>query len=311
MNFADRVIDVIENKGPLVVGLDPHPEHLPPSLLQRTRGNGDDPLDAFAQAVFAFNRAILDCLRDVVGAVKVQMAFYEMLGPGGMKLLQRTLLEALHLGYLVILDGKRNDISSTAKAYASAYLSYPVLPGNQVVPPQWPCDALTVNPYLGEDGLLPFIEEAHRNEKGLFVLCRTSNPSAPFIQDMGEGETVYQRVATLVDRLGQNLIGRRGFSAIGVVVGATYPRELELLRKKFPYMLFLVPGIGAQEGDMEKLGPAFARKGGGTLVNVSRGIIFAYREGKDLQGENFTGAALERARFYQKRLRQTSQGTLQ
>ncbi len=309
MNFADRVIDVIEKKGPLVVGLDPHIDLLPPFLLNQINYESPDPLGAFAQAIFIFNQTILEYLKEVAGAVKVQMAFYEMLGPAGMRVLRDTLQEACKLGYLVILDGKRNDISSTAKAYASGYLSLPSLRGFDEVNPPWPCDALTINPYLGEDGLLPFIEAARNNEKGLFVLCRTSNPSAPFIQDCGEGEKVYQRVASLVDRLGRGTIGRRGFSAIGVVVGATYPREIAALRETFPSMLFLVPGVGAQRGDIEQLRPAFAPGGGGTLVNISRGIIFAYREGKDSQGREFAKTALERACFYQGKLREVFEET--
>lgn len=300
-HFAERVVEKVQRFGPLVVGLDPHFDALPPFLLKRFMPKGAS-FEALAEVVFAFSAELLEALSGEVGFIKVQLAFYEALGVPGMQVLARTLRLAQERGFLVILDGKRSDIASSATFYARGYLSgIPV--GDTVLPPFWNVDAVTVNPYLGEDGLRPFFEAAYQSGKGVFVLARTSNPSAPFIQDEGHTKRVFEKVATLVDALRREFPEDSPVSSFGIVVGATYPEDLKLLRGLFPKLLFLIPGIGAQGGDMEALRCAFLPGGMGALVNVSRDILFAYRKGGREEGEDFAEKALERAREYQDYLR--------
>jgi len=233
--------------------------------------------------------------------IKIQMAFYEMLGIPGMLALLSTIEYARSLGYIIILDGKRNDISSTALAYARGYLSTISFPGGQLES-FWKVDALTINPYLGEDGIIPFVDEANKTDKGIFVLCRTSNKSAPTIQDVSGPEKVYVKVAKMVETLGEKMIGESGFSSIGIVVGATYPEDLKYLRSNFPSLLFLIPGVGTQQGDIKSLVNAFQGNGLGAIVNVSRDVIFAYREdSNNISGEDFEKKARDRAVYYQEK----------
>jgi len=304
MNFADRICRCIHEKGPLVVGLDPHLEYLPPYILGEEIREKGKTWDALAKTVERTNLKLLDSLMDKVGLIKIQMAFYEMLGLPGMVALKSTIDYARHLGYIVILDGKRNDISSTALAYARGYLSSVSFPGGQLQS-YWNVDAITVNPYLGEDGLEPFIEEAKVADKGIFVLCRTSNSSSPAIQNVAGPEKVFMKVARMVETLGEKLIGESGFSSVGIVVGATYPEDVKCLREKFPSLLFLVPGIGTQKGSLESLRFAFRADGLGAIVNVSRDVMFAYRDNPDnASGKEFENKARERAGYYQNLLRE-------
>jgi len=306
MNFADRVSHCIQEFGPLVVGFDPHIEYLPPFILEQEFKKKGKTWEALANAVSITNQKLLDELCGLVGMIKIQIAFYEMLGIPGMIALKSTIEYAHSLGYIIILDGKRNDISSTALAYARGYLSSVLFPGGQLES-FWNVDALTVNPYLGEDGLSPFIEEADKTDKGILVLCRTSNKSAPTIQDVSGSEKVYVKVAKMVEAMGEKMIGESGLSSIGIVVGATYPEDLKLLRTNFPSLLFLIPGVGAQKGDINSLAYAFRSDGLGAIVNVSRDIIFAYREDAgNLLGEGFEKKARERAVYYQEKFREFS-----
>lgn len=300
-SFAERVAEKTERFGPLVVGLDPHFDSLPPFLFRRFMSKGAS-FEGLAEAVSFFGSEILQALSDSVGFVKIQMAFYEALGVPGMVALSRTIRRAKEQGFLVILDGKRSDIASSALLYARGYLSE-ITVGDEVLPSFWNVDALTVSPYFGEDGLLPFFEEAHREGKGVFVLARTSNPSAPFIQDEGKEMRVFEKVAALVDTLRRRFLEEGPVSSFGIVVGATYPEDVEYLRERFPRLLFLIPGVGAQGGDVEALRFAFLPGGQGALVNVSRDILFAYRrEGKE-SGEDFAEKARQRALEYQRVLR--------
>jgi orotidine-5'-phosphate decarboxylase len=302
MNFADRISRCVQKFGPLVVGLDPHIEYLPRFILEQELKEKGRTWEALAHAVTLTNHKLLDELHCTVGMIKIQMAFYEMLGIPGMLALKSTIEYARNLGYIIILDGKRNDISSTALAYARGYLSSVAFFSGQIES-FWNVDALTINPYLGEDGLSPFIEEAGKADKGIFVLCRTSNKSAPTVQDVAGPEKVYVKVAKMVETLGEKMIGESGFSSIGIVIGATYPDDLKFLRTNFPSLLFLIPGIGAQKGDIQSLANAFRDDGLGAIVNVSRDVIFAYREDlNNVSGEGFEKKARERAVYYQERL---------
>lgn len=301
-NFADRVAAQIDRTGPLVVGLDPHFSLLPPFLRRKWLAE-DRNLESLALCVRDFNLALLEALAGEVGFVKIQMAFYEALGVPGMMVLKETMDQARERGFMVILDGKRNDISSSAEAYARGYLSGFDVEG-MFFPSFWDADALTVNPYLGEDGLRPFVEEAQKGGKGLFVLARTSNPSAAFLQDEGKEEKVFVKVARLSWELGREDVGESGRSSVGIVVGATYPEDLRFLRERFPGLLFLIPGIGTQQGSWEAVRVGLGEDGKGALVNVSRDIIFAFREGNSPEGFRFAQEAGDRARFYQERLRE-------
>lgn len=262
--FADRLADAVRKCGnPVVVGLDPRWEQLPVLL----RGL-DDSLLAKAQAYRTFCCEILDVVAGRVAAVKPQMAFFEELGPPGMSALLEIVQHARQLGVLVILDGKRNDIGSTAEGYARAYLG---------AESPWQADSLTISPYLGDDSLTPFVKQAIQTASGLFVLVKTSNPGGRTFQDLSiDGQPLYRRVAQLVEKLAADSCADCGYGAVGAVVGATYPEQLAELRAAMPHAWFLVPGFGAQGGSAEDVKAAFDDRGLGAIINSSRAIIFAH-----------------------------------
>ena len=273
MQFADRVCAAVDAKGsPVVVGLDPRPEGLPPGLLSDCKAKYGDTPQAVGEAFWRFNRGIIDAVRDVVPAVKPQLAFYERYGLAGLMAYSRTAARAREAGLLVIADGKRNDIGSTAGAYAEAFLGASQAQGD------FSADALTVNPYLGSDGVQPFIECAARHGRGVFVLVRTSNPSAADVQDLEvDGRPLFERVGALVEGWGEDGRGQKGYSHVGAVVGATWPEQAARLRALMPHTLFLVPGYGAQGATADDVARCFDAGGHGALVNASRSIITAWR----------------------------------
>ncbi len=221
-------------------------------------------------------------LAGLVPAVKFQAAFYEALGPGGLAAMADSLAYARSKGLIAIVDGKRNDIGSTAEAYAQAYLGEVGFEDRVEAP--WDADALTINPYLGVDGIAPFVEVARKRDRGLFVLVRTSNPSAREIQDLvADGRPVYRHVAELVKTWSAPDRDASGYGLLGAVVGATYPEQLAELREAMPGVIFLVPGYGAQGGTARDVAAAFDANGLGAVVNNSRGLTFAYLR-KDLSG---------------------------
>ena len=291
-HFADRVRDAVDSKGsPVVVGLDPRPESLPPHLLRHCRVKlGDSPL-ALAAACWIFNRAIIDAVRDVVPAVKPQLAFYERYGIAGLMAYARTAAYAREAGLLVVADGKRNDIGSTASAYAEAFLSVPEGLDWPVVGDfgdfgdffyfgdffHFGADALTVNPFMGRDGVQPFIDWAGQSGRGVFVLVRTSNPSAADVQDLlVDGRPLYEHIGAMVESWGENSRGQSRYSCVGAVVGATWPEQAARLRDLMPNTLFLVPGYGAQGATAADVARCFDADGHGALINASRSIIFAW-----------------------------------
>lgn len=275
-NCADKLLDLIDEKqNPSVVGLDPSIEQFP-SFLKEKRKDDPNAFQAVAETIVEFNCLIIDAVADIVPAVKPQMAFYEQYGSFGVKAFEETVDYAKQKGLLVIDDSKRNDIGSTAAAYANAHLGRSaILDGSRV--PALDADYLTVNPYLGSDGIKPFIDACREFGKGIFALVKTSNPSSGELQDkMVEGRPVYEVVAELVEEWGRDLVGERGYSSIGAVVGATFPEEAERLRAVMPKSIFLAPGYGAQGGTAKDLLPCFNDDGYGAIVNSSRGIIYAY-----------------------------------
>jgi orotidine-5'-phosphate decarboxylase len=267
--FADRLAEAVRRRGnPVLVGLDPRADSLPPGFLDDA--NRQD-LMKTAAAFGRFCREIIDVVAPLVPAVKPQSAFFEQLGPTGMTVLAELIDHATQQGLLVILDGKRNDIGSTAAAYAEGML------GSAGQSP-WGADALTVSPYLGEDSLHPFVETAERRAAGIFVLVKTSNPGGGMFQDLlADGKPVYRHVADYVEARAARTAAACGYGVVGAVVGATYPEQLAELRAAMPHAWFLVPGFGSQGGTARDTAAAFHAGGLGAVVNNSRGIIFAYR----------------------------------
>jgi orotidine-5'-phosphate decarboxylase len=277
-HFADRLYTAIARTGsPVVVGLDPRLESLPPSLLAACRRTHGATMDAAAEALWQFNRAIIDAVYDLVPAVKPQLAFYECYGVEGLRVFARTVQYARQAGLLVIADAKRNDIGPVAAAYADAFVGSTPLFG-QHVHGDFVADALTVNAYLGSDGIEPFVARIQQHGTGLFVLVKSSNPSAGEVQDLlVEGRPLYEHLAARVDRWGHGCRGACGYSAVGAVVGATYAEQGKRLRALMPHAFLLVPGYGAQGATAADVVGCFDAQGQGALVNASRSIIFAYR----------------------------------
>lgn len=294
MNFADRLIVAIRRRGnPVSVGIDPRPESMPPGLLDRFPASRAGVAAGFE----AFGRGVIDAVAGLVPVVKFQAAFYEAYGPEGFAALHASVRYAHQAGLIAILDGKRNDIGSTAEAYARAYLGEIEVGGRTEAP--WDADALTVNPYLGSDGIEPFARLGAKSGKGLFVLVRTSNPSAVEFQDIESGgRPLYRHVAERLADWAAPHRGESGYSAIGAVVGATYPEELGELRAALPGIFFLVPGYGAQGASARDVVGALDADGLGAIINSARGIGFAYRRPdlRDRFGADWQGAVAEAAR---------------
>lgn len=277
--FAERLADAVRAKGtPALVGIDPQWPLLPAAVQQAALAECGETLAAIAAAYASFARGVLERVAPLVPAVKFQAAFFEAAGPPGLIVLAELITEARARGLLVILDGKRNDIGSTAAAYAQAYLGDVVIGGSTHRP--WDADALTVNAFLGAEGIEPFLTEAQTHARGIFVLVRTSNPGAGKLQDqvLSERITVYELLADWVEGWSRDLRGDGPYGPVGAVVGATVPRQLAELRSRMPHVLFLVPGYGAQGGTAAATAAAFDTNGLGALVNNSRGILYAYRE---------------------------------
>jgi orotidine-5'-phosphate decarboxylase len=267
-SFSDRLAEAVRRtQTPLVVGIDPRADRLPRSLLPE-EAYGDPA--AVAEAYATFGEAIVEVAAGRVCAVKPQLAFFEECGPAGATALARIAKAAREQGLLVIFDGKRSDIDSTAEGYARAYL------GAKSV---WGADALTVSPYLGGDSLEPFKRVAVEQDAGLFVLVKTSNPGGAMFQDLLCGERrLYEQVAAYVEERAKATAGACGYGAMGAVVGATYPAQLEQLRREMPHTWLLIPGFGAQGGAASDIVSAWDAQGLGGAVNSSRKIIFAYRD---------------------------------
>jgi orotidine-5'-phosphate decarboxylase len=274
-NFSDRLISSIHAKGnPCVVGLDPRIDLMPAFIKS---GRGEPTREVIRAIITDFHELVIDAVAGLVPAVKPQLAFFEQYGSAGVEAFENTVLFAKHHGLLVIADGKRNDISSTAEAYAAAFLGEAdVLGRKQKV---FDADAATVTPYLGRDSLEPFTDVCAKYGKGLFVVLKTSNPGSSDFQDQPlatTGRPLYESIAATVHELGSALVGDSGYSSIGAVIGATFPEEGRKLRTLLPRAVILVPGYGAQGGSAESAAACFNEDGLGAVVSSSRGITYKY-----------------------------------
>jgi orotidine-5'-phosphate decarboxylase len=267
LSFIDRLkSQVIVKKSAVMVGLDPRWESLPAVF----RAGSDGSLALKAAAFERFCNGLIDAVAPHVAVVKPQAAFFEELGPAGMTALANVVDHAVRANLLVVMDGKRNDIGTTAEAYARAYLGQKPLSA-------WGTDALTVSPYLGDDSLEPFVRIAKERHAGIFVLVKTSNPGGKRFQDLKVGDNLlFDEVGACVNQLAQSTASECGYGLVGAVVGATYPEQLSALRAKMPQTWFLIPGYGAQGGGAKDCAPAFDRQGLGAVINNSRGINFAF-----------------------------------
>jgi len=291
----DRLIEnIVKMQNPTVAGLDPKLDYVPESIKTKCFEKYGKTLEGAAAALFEFNKALIDALYDIVPAVKPQAAYYEMYGWQGVKALCDTIAYAKSKGMFVITDGKRNDIGTTMEAYATAHLGHTDVAGESI--DAFGADALTVNGYLGTDGIKPLAKICDSDDKGIFVLVKTSNPSSGELQDMKleTNESVYEHMGKMCEGWGEDLMGKHGYSAVGAVVGATYPEQLGEMRAKLPHTFFLVPGYGAQGGGADDVKNAFDENGLGAIINSSRGIMCAWKK-QGLTEDDFAVAARKEA----------------
>ena len=299
--ITDRLVEAIQKThAPICVGLDPQMSFLPQEVTKKAFQEYGQTMEGAAEAIWQFNKAIVDATADLIPAVKPQIAMYEQYGIAGLKAFAKTVAYCAEKGLLVIGDVKRGDIGSTSAAYAAGHLGTVTIGEQETA--AFDEDFCTVNPYLGSDGVLPFVRECAAHDKGIFVLVKTSNPSSGEFQDRmvtgDDGKTcpLYELVGKKVDEWASDpaLIGKSGYSAVGAVVGATYPEMGKTLRQIMPKSFILVPGYGAQGGTGKDLVPFFDKDALGAIVNSSRGIIAAYR--KEPYAERFGSAFADAAR---------------
>lgn len=289
MSFDVLQDKIREKRNPTVAGLDARVEYVPPHVLTKYTAQYGDTLQAAALAVEEFDKGLIDALAEVVPAVKPQSAYFEMLGWRGMEVLENLIAYARSRGLFVIADVKRGDIGTTAAAYSQAWLGTTQV--GSAACPVFDADCVTLNGYMGSDSLKPFLETCKALDKCAFVLVKTSNPSSMELQDLVAGDRlVYNVMGELTQRLAKDTAGRHGYSAFGVVVGATHPQQLRELRRRLENCFFLVPGYGAQGGTAADVQYAFDRYGHGAIVNASRSIMCAWQKtGQD--GADYQTAA--------------------
>lgn len=275
--MINRLIQKIqETKAPICVGLDPMLNYIPEHILEAAYGTFGETLEGAAEAIWQYNKEIIDHTWDLIPSVKPQIAMYEQFGIEGLGAYKKTVDYCQEKGLIVIGDVKRGDIGSTSAAYATGHIGR-VKVGNNVCS-GFDTEFITVNPYLGTDGIKPFVDACNEFDKGLFVLVKTSNPSSGEFQDrLIDGRPLYELVADKVLEWGSETMDGE-YSNVGAVVGATYPEMSRILRKLMPHTYFLVPGYGAQGATAEDLRPCFNEDGLGAIVNSSRGIIAAYKK---------------------------------
>lgn len=276
-------------KNPTIAGLDARIEYVPEHIRKAAYAEHGKSLAGACEAIYRFNVGLMDALCDIVPAVKPQSAYYENLGWQGMALLERTIRYAKNKGFFVVADIKRGDIGSTATAYSEGWLGSVNIEGTPFK--TFDADCVTLNGYMGSDSITPFLTTAKQEDKCVFVLVKTSNPGSGELQDLPTGDkTVYQAMGLLNESLAVGTDGKYGYSIAGAVVGATYPEQLQTLRRQLNHTFFLVPGYGAQGGTAEDVRHAFDEQGHGAIVNSSRGIMCAWQKtGGD--GTDFAEAA--------------------
>ena len=280
-----RLIEKIaQMQNPSVVGLDSLLDYIPQHIKDEKFATYGDTFDAAAQSILEYNKAIIDQICDIVPAVKPQAAYYEMYSWQGMWALCETVKYAQEKGMIVIMDGKRNDIGSTMQAYAKAHLGTSTVNGKELS--AFGSDMLTVNGYLGSDGVNPLLPICDEQDKGIFVLVKTSNPSSGELQDQKiDDKSIYETMGAMCEQWVSQTENNYGYSRVGAVVGATYPEQLAEMRQKMPHTFFLVPGYGAQGGGANDVAGAFDKNGLGAIVNSSRAILTAWKkagtDGKD------------------------------
>lgn len=291
--MIDKLVENIKNtKAPVVVGLDPMLSYIPSRIIDKAIQEQGETCEAAAAAIWEYNKGIVDATYDLIPAVKPQIAMYEQFGLPGMEAFKKTVDYCKEKGLVVIGDVKRGDIGSTSAAYAVGHLGKVQIGAKRVA--GFDEDFITVNPYLGTDGVKPFVDVCKEENKGIFVLVKTSNPSSGEFQDKEtEGRPLYEIVGEYVDKWGAEVIGSCGYSQVGAVVGATYPQMGKVLRELMPKSYILVPGYGAQGGTSDALRPYFNSDGLGAIVNSSRGIICAYKQEKyaDFGEANYADAS--------------------
>ncbi len=273
-NAMDILIEKIKKmNNPSVIGLDPRYDMIPACIKNKYAEN----LSGACDAILEFNKALIDATYDIVPAVKPQIAFYEMFGLEGIRTFIETCKYAREKGMLVIADIKRGDIGTTAQGYSNAFIGK--TPIGELEYSIYDVDFVTLNPYMGIDSIKPFIDDCKKYGKGMFVLVKTSNKSSGDLQDLvaENGKTIYEIVADLVNEWGKDSIGEYGYSSVSAVVGATYPKQMEDLRKIMPAGFFLIPGYGAQGGKAEDIALGFDENGIGGIVNASRSLMCAYK----------------------------------
>ena len=291
----DKMIEKIAAlQNPTVAGLDPKLDYIPQYIRDQAYAKYGQTLEGAAEAILQYNKGLIDALCGIVPAVKPQAAYYEMYGWQGVRTLCETIRYAREKGMYVILDGKRNDIGATMESYAAAWLGLTQIEGK--LESAFGADALTVNGYLGSDGINPLLKVCSEGDKGIFVLVKTSNPSSGELQDraLATGETIYRAMGAACEEWGKSLPGKYGYSGVGAVVGATYPAQLGELREAMPSTFFLVPGYGAQGGGAKDVAPGFDRNGLGAIVNASRSILCAWKK-TNAAPEDFAKAAAAEA----------------
>lgn len=282
-NAMDVLIEKIKKyNNPTVIGVDTRYDMVPTCV----RNKYSKDIEGMCRAMLEYSKALIDATYDIVPAVKLQSAYFEMYGVEGIKLYKTMIDYCKEKGMVVMADVKRGDIGSTSAGYSRAYLGKNTIEGEER--PVFDVDFATVNPYMGSDCVMPFVEDCKKYDKGIFVLVKTSNKSSGEIQDVKaeDGEEIYKKVAKLVNKWGEELIGENGYSSVSSVVGATYPKQLQELREIMPHSYFLIPGYGAQGGKAEDIALGFDKNGLGGIVNATRSLMCAYKS--DLWKDKFT-----------------------
>jgi len=309
-HFADDIVSRISQTSPVLLGLDPNFSLMPAQFQPQSATPAE-----IQAALTHFCITVIDATKHLVPAIKPQIAYFEQCGLAGMHALADVLEYAKKCNLLIVMDAKRGDIGSTSQAYSTAYLAdnISVLPHLDALKNPFSSDAVTVNPFLGDDALQPFISDAKNVGKGLFVLVKTSNPGSAFLQDKlvqpsnsaqnnqaNHLETISNNIADWVEAENTDCIGQSGFGLIGAVVGATWPQQALQLRKRMPHTLFLVPGIGAQGGSFETVKACLNHQKQGVLLPISRGILYPTIE----QGANYSDAVRKATEGFVKEARE-------